>query len=301
MAGRRARAVGDVPEVSTGDTIQEAWGDQVAQAINGHAHSGAAGMAGEDAVSHPTLVNVGPDDHHARLHAADHAPGGADPIPGAPSPKAPKIEVFTADGAFVKDPDAVGVIVEVVGGGGGGGGTMATGSGERSTAGGGGGGGYARKAFAASGLAASEPIAIGAGGTAGPVGDNDGGAGGTTSFGAGATLVHGTGGLGGAGSGTSGSGLQSLGGEGGDGVNGDLNISGDKGGIGAQGYNAVLSNIGYGGGSQLGPSVYGGANAAGVAGAAHGGGGSGAQNNPSLAGKAGGAGAKGVVVVTTYY
>lgn len=92
-------------------------------------------------------------------------------------------QVFTASGTWTKPTGLSSnsiVVIEAWGGGGGG----ASHTGSPDWAGGGGGGGYAYRVVAASDLAASIAVTIGAGGTAGATGSNaNGGLGGTTSFG----------------------------------------------------------------------------------------------------------------------
>ena len=176
------------------------------------------------------------------------------------------------------------VVVEVQAAGGGGGGVNG-GSGGGTSAGSGGAGGYSKKVIAVASLGATETVTIGATGTGGSAGDNDGVAGGNASFGAHATATGG--GLGERGN-------SAGGGAGGAGASGDINITG---GSGASGGSSAY--IGNGGNSQLGN----GGNAAGIgagqAASGYGGGGCGGNNISATA--AGGNGSAGIVIVTEHY
>ena len=104
--------------------------------------------------------------------------------------------VYTSSGSYTPGADVKAIVVEVLGGGGGGGGASATASLAR-VGNGGNAGTLAIRYVAAP--AGPYSIVIGAGGSAGSVGDNAGGDGGASSFGA---LVTAPGGKGGVGSGT---------------------------------------------------------------------------------------------------
>ena len=112
------------------------------------------------------------------------------------------IQTFTSSGTYTPTSGMARCIVEVVGGGGGSGGLAAPGTTaeRRAVSGSGGGGGYACKVFTSATIGASRTVTIGAGGTAGAAGNNAGGTGGTTEFGASPSiLLQATGGAGGPG------------------------------------------------------------------------------------------------------
>lgn len=213
----------------------------------------------------------------------------------------PTRQVFSAGGTWTKPAGALAVLVEVHGGGGGSGGTAATGSGTRAASGAGGGGGYAQKIFAASALGATEQVTVGAAGAAGAAGDFNGGAGGTSSFGAAGTLVQATGGGGGAGAAATSTAVTEDGGLGGVGSGGDINAAGQPGDSGRILAGPATLPIANGGPSHWGGGGLCGAGAAGTAGQGVGGGGGGSTANASDVAHAGAAGTAGLVVVTTWY
>jgi hypothetical protein len=191
------------------------------------------------------------------------------------------------------------VKVKVQGGGGAGGGSQATSGGNHSAGGGGGGGGYAEKVVQVASLGASETVTVGVGGLG--VSGGSGNDGGTSSFGAHAVAL---GGSGGAASTQSALAISGAGGPGGLATAGDLLVSGTAGAM--SGGNATLGQGGSGGGAMLGGGArgqYTGASSAslnGVAGALYGGGGGGAVTNTSGPVGTGGAGAAGIVIVELY-
>ena len=200
-------------------------------------------------------------------------------------------------------------IVEVVGGGGGSGGLAAPGTSNVRVAvsGSGGGGGYARKVFTSATIGASKTVTIGAGGTAGAAGNNAGGNGGTTEFGASPSiLLQATGGTGGSGSAASfGGNTQSVVANG-VGTLGDVNLNG------ASFPSACVTDyflVGSGGQSfySLGTSDFFESRAtsflsSAVAGEGYGGGARGAvtRTSSTQAAQAGAAGTAGIVIVTEY-
>lgn len=105
------------------------------------------------------------------------------------------IQSFTSSGTYTKPSGANFVMVELWGGGAGGrGGHQGPYNNNNFQYGGvgGGGGAYVYKMFAAPQVGATEPVTVGAGGSAGPMYNGAGGAGGTTSFG---TLLYSGGGV----------------------------------------------------------------------------------------------------------
>lgn len=204
-----------------------------------------------------------------------------------------QIVTFTSSGTFTKAsyPWLRAVRVRLVGGGGGGSGN-ADGSGTNNIGGaGGGGGGYAEDIIAASSLAASETVTVGAGG-AGAQGT--GSAGGATSFGT--HVVAGSG---------QGAALET-GGDGGAGTTGGILISGEHGDstvdIDLTGVSAEGTPGGNGGRSMLGMggpgAVAKAANSNGGIGLGPGGGGGGGYRRSTAV--SGGDGADGVVIVELY-
>ena len=175
---------------------------------------------------------------------------------------------ITTTSTYTPSAGLVEAFVQIVGGGGAGGGIPNTTSGVTgASAGTGGAGGYTQQTFPAATIGASQAVTIGAGGTPGSAGNNPGGNGGTTSFGA---LLSATGGIGGSGQGAVSAGQISVaaGGTGGLGSGGDF-VS-----FGGNGDQAVAGFYGAcGGRSYFGPGGQSAANAAGVAGTNYGSGG----------------------------
>lgn len=201
------------------------------------------------------------------------------------------IQVFTSDGTYTKNANALYVIVEAVGGGGSGGQASGAFSSNKSQGAGGGGGEYGLKVIDNDSIAATEAVTVGAGGSAGN--------GGTSSFGAHITAVGGN--VGGTGSSAS----LSIGGIGGTGgTGGDLYIPGGDGGNSGTRATTSSNAPAYSG---MGGASYLSGNAkctnleagAGFTGKLYGGGGSGGHTNTSSA-AAGGLGAAGIVIVREY-
>lgn len=195
------------------------------------------------------------------------------------------VSTFTSSGTWTKATreSALGVtikrvIVEMAGAGGGGGGLTSS-----YASGGGGGGGYAKKLLDVSSIS-SATITVGSGGAGGLSSGTNGSNGGSSSWSDGTNTITCTGGNGGIGvTGAS----YGAGGNGGTSSDGDLNISGERGGNG-------VYNGGDGGASYLSNTsarVYAYPATAGVL---YGSGGSGALQTV----QAGGAGADGIVIVT---
>lgn len=206
---------------------------------------------------------------------------------------------FTANGTYTPHAKMAFAMLECVGGGGGGGGIA--GDGNNMGAGGGGSGGYSRALVTAADIGASKAVTIGAAGTAGTAGANNGGVGGATSVG---VLCVANGGLGGLGQGAAplvASGV--LGGAAGTGD--DVAATGAPGGCGM--YLAAASGratSGAGGSSYFGGGgrarVADTATSAGFDATAYGGGGGGAVSSLTVSNAAGGAGFAGYVIITEY-
>jgi hypothetical protein len=187
-----------------------------------------------------------------------------------------EVEYFTSSGTWTKPTGCDSVIVEVIGAGGGGGSAV-----DGSNIGtGAGGGGYSWK-YITSGIGSTETVTIGSGGT-GIINDN-GTAGGTSSFGSHCSASGGGGGKKGQGFGS---------GAGGEGSSGDINMKGTDGDLGL-----TTSIHGRGGSSPRGGGIAGGAIGTGGGGSGRpygGGGGAGGTDG------AGGTGASGLVIVYSY-
>jgi hypothetical protein len=204
-------------------------------------------------------------------------------------------QIFETSGTWTKPSGVNTIIVEIVGGGGGGGGTTATGATTSADAACGGGGGYAKKTIDVSSIA-SETVTIGAGGSGGVAGPNQGSAGGTTSFGAHCSANGGGGAFGsGATAGTSGGG----GATGGTATGGDINITGGTGSNGRI-ISGVNLGVGSGGTNPLSTSNSKPVSGPGVNGIGYGGGGVGATSFHTRPARPGGDGSDGVVIVWEY-
>lgn len=208
-----------------------------------------------------------------------------------------KRQLFAANGTYTPSPGMVYCDVEAVAAGGGGGGA-AGGSGTSAAAGGGGYGGYSKKLFTTAQIGASQAVAIGTAGTGGVAGNNAGGTGGNTTFGALLTCNGGAGGSGSAALTTAG--IPAAGGAGGTASGGDINIRGSNGFAGfiLGAANGGLS--GQGGSGAFGAGGYpSGPNGAGNSGNGNGSGGSGGAAN--TAGNASGApGSPGGLFIVEY-
>jgi len=260
---------------------------------------------------------IGFDSTYAGVPAYGSALGttgtaGAKPSRGDhahPVQRGPDVQVFTSgSGNWTKPVTSYipsYVVIECVGGGGSAGGCAATAAGARAVATGGGGGGYARKTIAASSLGATEPYAVGAGGSAPAAGGNNGNAGGDSTFGAASpswgTQVKGSGGTGGNAGASSTAGLTNAGVAGGAASGGDINVPGGDTADGRINGGPVVAQTSNGGTSVLGGGARAIDAAVGTAGKAYGGGGGGGSLGQSASAIAGAAGAAGVIIVTTYF
>jgi len=131
------------------------------------------------------------------------------------------ILTFTSNGTYTPSANCVAAQVVIVGGGGGGAGSDAPAAGERGLAGAGAGGATVIKVYGRTALLPSVAVTVGAGGTGGAAGTNNGNAGGATTF-LGLTANGGGGGQ----SVAPASGVTVNGAVGGTGAGGDLNIRG---------------------------------------------------------------------------
>ena len=215
------------------------------------------------------------------------------------------IQTFTSNGTYTPTLNMKYCVVEIVGGGGGSGGAQYQRIGGNNcwAPGGGGGGGYARGAFSAATIGASQAVTIGTGG-AGGNGFNAGAAGGTSSLGA---LISASGGGGGAVNDGTGVTSYNSGGAGGTaGGTFSVSITGSTGGFGYDDSSGGPILPSTGGASFLGmitPAALS-YNTDGTAGLGYGSGGSGAFLLSFPGGvtvtKTGGTGAAGVCIVTEY-
>jgi hypothetical protein len=216
----------------------------------------------------------------------------------ATSIKSVKRQVFLASGTYTPSAGMAFCMIECIGAGAGGGGVGAS-TGGCCSAGGGGSGGYSRLLATAVTIGASKAVTIGAQGSGGPAGNNNGSSGGATSVG---TLCVANGGSfgsfaqPGAAAGIGGAGATTTGGV------GDVVFGGSPGAAGTYATITTIATVGGNGGS--GPFGGGGGstgvNAAGSHAYAYGsGGGGGAGFNGGTA-FAGGNGSAGVVFITEY-
>ena len=212
------------------------------------------------------------------------------------------VQTFAASGTYTPTPGMKYCQIECVGGGGGGGGAPATAPASVGGGGGGGSGAYSRKTVAAAVIGVSQPVTIGAGGTAGnAAATNAGGAGGATSV---AGICVAAGGSGGTGYAMP---IPSAGGAGGSagGGTGDVMAAGAPGVSCGGSIDGTATGGGTGGSSFFGgggvrPDTGTGVSAVGSPGSNYGGGGSGAYSCVASVNRAGGAGASGFVIITEY-
>lgn len=211
------------------------------------------------------------------------------------------LQKFSAAGTSTYTPTAGAntYVAEVVGGGGGGGGCASTGAGQVAVASGGGGGGYALKRGLISAISGAT-VTVGAGGTGGTAGANNGTAGGTSSIGA---VVTASGGGLGPGAAAASPPVSLNCNSGGIGSSGDVNIRGYQAVAQINASSALVIPI-RGGGSRFSEGSEATATATGAAGnngTGFGGGGGGAANAASQgAGLAGGNGSDGLVLIWEY-
>lgn len=212
------------------------------------------------------------------------------------------IQTFTVTGVYTPTLGTTSVVVEVQAGGGGSGGCVATIAGQWAAGRPGAGGGWGRKRItsAFSGVT----VTVGAGGTAAAAGDNIGGTGGTSSFGA---LISCTGGVGGGGSGAAAASGGITGGNisaGGTATGADVSRTGST-AMSPFAVAVATVQMPPGGASFYGPGGAGyvvtSNNAGGATPTSYGGGASGPVNaNAGLSAAGGAAGAPGIVIVYEY-
>ena len=214
------------------------------------------------------------------------------------------ISYKTGSGTYTTPSKVRAIYVEAAGGGGGGGGVDGDGANTAGASRSGGGGAYCAKFITSP--AATYTFAVGAGGSGGASGNNDGAAGGDTTFvGTGTSLTANGGGAGAGSLATSGNSQSTPGGTGGSSTGGDINLSGSRGGaraiiaVSGTAYIAAVSQAGecpmFGGGRAQ--SI----GNAGTDGANFGGGGGGASVSGTTTNYAGGDGKAGTIRITEYY
>lgn len=219
------------------------------------------------------------------------------------------VQTFTSSGTYTPTAGMKYCVVECIGAGGGGGGVADTTTGPGvAAAGGGAGGQYARTAYSAATVGASQSVTIGAAGTAGTNTPGNGGSGGITVFGSTSPIFQAAGGAGGTLCASTTSSRVVLGGAGSaSGGGGTLTTGGSPGGYGICNFGNTLglgasgvggsSFFGGGGVSRLISNATG--STAGATGLNYGGGGSGGVSSNSAA-QTGGAGAAGFMIITEY-
>jgi hypothetical protein len=209
-----------------------------------------------------------------------------------------KVRVFTSTQTYAPTPGLQFAMVECLGGGGGGGGCGGAAS-QSVGSGGGASGSYSRSLLSAAQIGASQAITIGAAGSGGASGQNNGGTGGQTSFGALVTAPGGGGGVAGSGAASPSNGIAGAAGV------GDFAIRGNDGGSGM--YVPSATATAYGGFGA--PSRFGGMACAlqaassasnGSTGKGYGAGGSGGASMGVATTASGGAGVAGVCIVTEF-
>lgn len=212
----------------------------------------------------------------------------------------PTQQVLTVgSGTYTTPTGCTAIIVEVVAGGGGGGACPGHAS-QAAAASGGGSGGYARKLITTPD--ATYAYTVGAKGTGGAAGSNNGNAGSDSTFGAGGGLITAKGGGVGV-LGALGTTVAFTGPVGGSAVStgGDVNAGGNPGDPGLR-QSATVAFSGAGGASYFGgPGGTRDDDAAGAAATGPGSGGGGALVSSTNTARAGGDGADGVIVVTEFY
>lgn len=208
----------------------------------------------------------------------------------------------TGTAATYTTPDGIAaLVVTCVGGGGGSGGIDGQGAGTTAASMGGGGGGWTKKLIPYADLEASYTYTVGAGGTAGASGNNNAGAGGTTTF-AGATLaMSATGGAGGIGHlGINGS-VTATGTDSGVGSGGDLNGRGVPASSRSVSSGVIMGTSTSGFCPLFGGGIRSVSGADGTAGAYYGEGAGACYEAEAATNRAGAVGFSGVIIIEEYY
>lgn len=209
------------------------------------------------------------------------------------------VQIFTGNGTWNKPTnftDRSYIEVWVIGGGGGSGGCGATSAGQAAESGGGGAGGVGYKRINSAALGASETVTVGAPGAAGVAGNNPGGAGGTSSFGAHLSCTGGGGGNGmpSALNGTAAGGTPGVS------TGSDIGYESSTGRNGLI-LSGIITYAGQGGGNAMAAPINTVAVGVGNLGRFPGGGASGSNNPQSQPARVGAMGASGLVIVKEYY
>jgi hypothetical protein len=200
--------------------------------------------------------------------------------------------ILTSGSGTYTTPDGVTALeIEMLGGGGGGGGAKST-SAQAAAGAGGGGGAYLRKRI--DGPSATYAYSVGALGAGGAAGQNNGSAGGDTTFG---SLTAG-GGSGGNTPAVGTTNTRTTGGAGGTATGGDVNAAGPT-GINSMRFDGTLSVAGTGASTQFGGGGKAavGINADGNAATGYGAGGGGGATSNSTTDRAGGDGTGGIIII----
>lgn len=216
------------------------------------------------------------------------------------------IQTFTSTGTYTPTSGMKYCRIRLQAPGGGSGGCPSTSGSQVAIGGSGAGGGYAEDVFTAAQIGASKTVTIGSPGTAGSAGSNPGGTGGTTSVGALLSAAGGTGGL--AGINANSSGFSLLAGvAGGSATIGTIKIQGGASGYGgAEAAFNFVNRSGPGGNATLGNvldatyRVFGGSNAAAIAGLDYGAGAVGGYLDVSSSSIGGAIGGHGIVIIEEF-
>lgn len=265
--------------------------------------NGATGPAGAAGV----VISRRPDEGRSGM-PGPQGPVGATGSAGSGALLGVQTITATGSGTYTPTGGTTSVVIELLGAGGGGGGVASAGAVQTNLATGGGGGAYVRVRLTTAFSGAS--YSVGAKGTGGASGNNNGNDGGNTTFTAtgGGTVYTAGGGIKGQFRGSFATPISAIGatdgGAGGTPTNGDLQVSGQPAGN-AVGINSNVGWSGTGGNSFYGagaPSVTNGAAAstAGINATGKGAGGGGAYSSNAGGSQAGGNGSDGILIIWEY-